>query len=193
MRIEIDSLSMKFAKNTVFSKLTTTINGGTSLVLGSNGSGKTTLLRIIAGLQKQTSGECQIVRDGEVINEFDFETLFLCSPDLELYSELTVLENMKLVAGLMNCSLPSFSNWQLDKHQKKLYGRLSSGYKQRAKLMMAFLKSYPILLLDEPEQHLDNKGINHMTDCIEERNDCGLITIVATNHPWRKWHVAVNL
>ncbi len=193
MRIEMDSLTMKFSRYAVFENLTETVESGVNLILGSNGSGKTTLLRIIAGLQKQTSGECRIIIDGESMDNIGYETIFLCSPDMELYSELTVQENMKLLAGLMRCNLTSFADWRLEKLRKKLYGHLSSGYKQRVRLMMAFLKTFPILLLDEPEQHLDKQGISFVTECIEERSDNGLLTVVATNNPWRNWRVAVNL
>ncbi|MCK5743991.1 MAG: hypothetical protein KAH30_04580, partial [Caldisericia bacterium] len=70
---------------------------------------------------------------------------------------------------------------------------LSSGYRQRTKLVVAFMGESSILLLDEPEQHLDEIGISKLTTEIEKRNDLGLTTVIATNHPWRNWNVVIKL
>ena len=186
---------MKFGKNTVFKNLSTDFSEGVSMVLGSNGSGKSTLLRIMAGLQNPTDGECKLFySDIEIRNLEDlYEKIFLCSPDIELYSDLTLQDNLKLFAGLMNVKIPDLSEWNLEKFKNKKYGELSSGYKQRAKLIVAFMGKSPILLLDEPEQHLDEAGVSKLTEEIEEREGLGLTTVIATNHPWRNWNVVIKL
>ncbi len=186
---------MKFGKNTVFKNLSADFSEGISMVLGSNGSGKSTLLRIMAGLQNPTDGECKLFDlDGEISHDENvLGKIFLCSPDIELYADLTLWDNLKLFSGLMSSKIPDLSEWNLQKFKNKKYGELSSGYKQRAKLIVAFMGKSPILLLDEPEQHLDEIGISKLTEKIEEREGLGLTTIIATNHPWRKWNVVIKL
>ncbi|MEZ4812201.1 MAG: ATP-binding cassette domain-containing protein [Caldisericia bacterium] len=182
---------MEFGSKLVFSDLSAVFNPGISVVLGSNGSGKTTLLRIISGLQKQTEGELEFVGFSETFETDEMRDIFLCSPDISLYHELTVKENIKFVSELKK-AFPDVSGWGVEDHLDKKYGELSSGYKQRIKLIVSFLINPEILLLDEPEQHMDENGILKLTDEIEKRNRNDLVTIVATNHLWRNWDVVVK-
>ncbi len=193
MRVNVKSLKMEFSDKEVFSDLSVRFDSGISVVLGSNGSGKTTLLRVISGLQKQTEGELEFVGFSKGFETNEMKSIFLCSPDVSLYHELTVVENIKLVSNLKKKAFPDVSGWDIEDHLDKKYGELSSGYKQRIKLIASFLINPEVLLLDEPEQHMDEKGILKLTDEIEKRNRNGLMTIIATNHLWREWNVVVKL
>ena len=177
-------------------------------IIGMSGSGKTTLLNTLIGFYTPDAGD--ILFYSKIDNEY--KSVFNSLPEVRrtfgfatqvpsLYPKLTVKENLAYFSTLHRIPKQIAENnisvlldiTELSSEKNQLVQNLSEGMKKRLSIACALIHNPSILLLDEPEQHLDTKGINHMTDCIEERNDCGLITIVATNHPWRKWHVAVNL
>lgn len=108
----------------------------------------------------------------------------MCSPDLGLYKEMTVFENARFFADLARVPVPDFGAWGLSGHLEKRYHELSAGLKQRAKLMTAFAVARDVILLDEPEQHLDAEGKAILDNVVSSFS--GLV-VVATNNPWRDW------
>lgn len=182
------NLGLAFGKVRVFEDLSFKAEGGTWLVKGANGSGKTSLCRIISGLMRPTKGEFKWF-DGknlekhELIGKVGFAT-----PEMGLYEDQTVTSNVKLFETLTNSKM--VDSFGVSKHGRKMFGELSSGWKQRVKLLVAFLGDPELLVLDEPEQHLDDEGISILTEMISKRSK---LTIVSTNNPWMKLETLVDL
>jgi ABC-type multidrug transport system ATPase subunit len=189
--VKANDLGHSYPGKQVFSGLSFHSQPGIGLVLGRNGSGKTTLMRILAGLLAQKKGKVSWEQDGKELDSGALLGLLtLCSPDLSLYHELTLNENVAFFAQLSNIPMPSLDLWGLKKYSQTMFTKLSSGYKQRAKLMIAFMGNPMLLLLDEPEQHLDKDGLELLTSHIEKRE---YQTIIATNNPWKGWPVLASL
>lgn len=189
--VKANDLGHSYPGKQVFSGLSFQSQHGMSLVLGRNGSGKTTLMRILSGLLAPKKGNVAWIRDGKELGSSALlGQLTLCSPDLSLYHELTLNENVAFFARLSNIPMPSLDLWGLKKYSQTAFSKLSSGYKQRAKLMVAFMGNPMLLLLDEPEQHLDSEGLEMLTGHIEKREHP---TIIATNNPWKGWPVLASL
>lgn len=67
MSISINSLSVEFSAKSLFDNISYIINPKDRIALvGKNGAGKSTMLKIIAGLQKPTSGNVAMPRDTTV-------------------------------------------------------------------------------------------------------------------------------
>ena len=67
MSISINSLSVEFSAKSLFDNISYIINPKDKIALvGKNGAGKSTMLKIIAGLQKPTSGNVAMPRDTTV-------------------------------------------------------------------------------------------------------------------------------
>jgi NitT/TauT family transport system ATP-binding protein/sulfonate transport system ATP-binding protein len=130
------------------------------VILGPGQSGKTTLLRIIAGLEKPTTGT--ITLDGEPIRG--------PGPDRGLVFQSYMLFPWKTVAGNVRVGLklagvPKSEHDGLVRHYLDLVGlkgfdgfyphQLSGGMKQRVGIARAFATRPKVMLMDEPFGQLD--------------------------------------
>jgi len=128
-------------------------------LIGASGCGKTTLLRIIAGLEKQTSG--QILLNGKVIEATGRER-GLVFQEPRLFPWLTLEENIafgikgrvekRVLQGIVQDLLVMV---ELSDFAKAMPNQLSGGMAQRAAIARALAADPLILLLDEPFAALD--------------------------------------
>jgi NitT/TauT family transport system ATP-binding protein len=134
-------------------------------VLGPSGCGKTTLLRIIAGLERPTSGRVQI--DGTVI-EGPNQKLGMIFQDYSLYPWRTVNENIAF--GLELHGVPKEKRHRVVQNYLALAGlsdfgnsyphELSGGMRQRVAVVRALAVEPSVLLMDEPFGALDAQTRN---------------------------------
>ncbi|HHU29808.1 MAG TPA: heme ABC exporter ATP-binding protein CcmA [Firmicutes bacterium] len=189
-RVEIKNLAKAYGQRRLFSNISVTIEYGTVFaVAGPNGAGKTTLLRIICGLLPPSAGEVSVSVDGRVLSAGERRAkIGLVSPDLELYNELSALENLEFFARLRG--LP-FSPEEardllayvgLKGRENDLLAAFSSGLRQRLKLAYALQHRPPILVLDEPAANLDGEGVRLVENIIACQRKRGIV-IMATNEP----------
>ncbi|ARC83896.1 heme ABC exporter, ATP-binding protein CcmA [Clostridium argentinense CDC 2741] len=148
--LEFKNISKAFGSNVLFNNSSFYINRGEKIgIFGENGTGKSTLIKIIIGEEKLNNGEMWI--------SDSLEIAYLSQNVIDLDSEITPLEligelprdNMgKVRTMLFNMGL---SNRILDTKIKYL----SFGEKMKVKLAGFILKNYPLIILDEPENHID--------------------------------------
>lgn len=133
--------------------------------VGPSGCGKTTSLRMIAGLEKQTSGD--IVIGDRVVNDLhpkdrDIAMVF---QDYALYPHMTIRENLSF--GLKNLKKPkSYIDEQvqnaasilgLEAMLERKPRELSGGQRQRVAVGRAIVRDPQVFLFDEPLSNLDAK------------------------------------
>jgi ATP-binding cassette ChvD family protein len=165
-------------------------------VLGVNGSGKSTLLRIMAGLDKEFSGE-GFVAEGARVGYLPQE------PHLE--PELNVRENVMLGVAAKKNILDRYNDlamnysdetademtklqdeieaknlWDLDSQVDQAMDalgcppddadviKLSGGERRRVALCRLLLEQPELLLLDEPTNHLDAETVNWLEGHLRE-------------------------
>ncbi|MDP9189164.1 MAG: ABC transporter ATP-binding protein [Actinomycetota bacterium] len=138
--------------------------GRTLAVLGPNGSGKTTLLRILAGLLRPSGGEASVLGSelpGEVwklrgrVGYLGHEPL--------LYRDLSPNENLRLAARLHGLGREQatgriarlLADVGMERRADDRVGEFSAGMAQRVAACRAVLHEPELLLLDEPDSHLD--------------------------------------
>ena len=146
--------------------LTHTIEDGEFMVLvGPSGCGKTTALRMVAGLEKPTSGTIEI--GGRVINNVppkdrDIAMVF---QNYALYPHMTVAKNIAF--GLQMHGFPRgeiegrvrevSAILDLGDLLKRKPAQLSGGQRQRVAMGRALARHPQVFLLDEPLSNLDAK------------------------------------
>ena len=153
MSLNIHDLSKSFGQKTILTGFSYDFSDtGVYILRGKSGIGKTTLLRIIAGLDKEYSGN---VSGGGIGNvSFAFQ-------EYRLFPELSALENVMLAKpndneADRNSAIEMLTQLGFSSADMNLIpSELSGGMKQRVSLARAFLKNTPILLLDEPTKELD--------------------------------------
>ncbi len=189
-QIEAEHITQQFNRRIIFRDISFRVSSGESLVLtGHNGSGKTTLVRIICQLIRPYRGQVRFLRDNRAIpNERIYPHIGLVGPYLQLYNNLTALENYTFFARIrgLPVDVSLFRRWM---ERLGLKGRemdelrtYSSGMLQRVKYVMALFHQPDILILDEPTSNLDEEGTATVYEIMQEQKK-EKILILATNEP----------
>ena len=173
-------------------------------IVGVNGAGKSTFLKIMAGIEKDYTGEAWAAEGISVgylpqepvlddkLNVYENVTLGLKDQKdlLDRYNELAVNysdENADELAELQN-QIESKDLWDLDSKvnqalealrcpdSDKSVSNLSGGEKRRVAICQLLLKHPDILLLDEPTNHLDAETVAWLENYL--KNYQGTIVLI---------------
>lgn len=153
--LKVLGLSKTFGKQQVLQDLNLEVTSGEFVaIVGRSGCGKSTLLRLVAGLERPTTGG--ILIDGEPLRQIN-KSARVMFQDARLLMWRRVLENVGL--GLPR-NWQAKAEWALS--QVGLADRagewpavLSGGQRQRVALARALVSEPRLLLLDEPLGALD--------------------------------------
>ncbi len=164
-KIELVSLTKRFAEVAVDGIDLTVPSGEFFSLLGPSGCGKTTTLRLIAGFEQPTSGRI-LLDDVDVSavppHRRQVNTVF---QNYALFPFLTVFDNVafglkgrKLARTDLNDRVcKALELVKLRSYEKRRPGQLSGGQQQRVALARALVMEPSVLLLDEPLGALDAK------------------------------------
>jgi ABC-type multidrug transport system fused ATPase/permease subunit len=146
-------------------------------IVGPTGSGKTTLAMVLLRFLDPAAGS--VTLGGKDITALDGEALRrivgLCAQDAHIFDS-TLAENLRLArpgadeadlrealrrARLLNWadSLPDGLDTPVGEHG----ARLSGGQRQRLALARVLLADFPVVILDEPAEHLDGQTADALT------------------------------
>ena len=155
--------------------------------LGPNGAGKTTTLRLILGLLRKQTGT--IFLFGKSFDTHRIEILKTVGSLIEspsVYEHLTASENLRLMQPIYRVASDRISEVLemvgLAGTRKKLVSQFSLGMKQRLSIGVALLHRPSLLILDEPTNGLDPKGIVEMRDLLKKLNREDGVTILISSH-----------
>jgi spermidine/putrescine transport system ATP-binding protein len=164
-RIELVSLTKRFAEAAVDNIDLDIASGEFFSLLGPSGCGKTTTLRLIAGFEQPTAGK--ILLDGADVSAVpphrrNVNTVF---QSYALFPFLTVFDNVAFglrtkkldKADLQRRVHEALDLVHLRSFEKRKPGQLSGGQQQRVALARALVLQPSVLLLDEPLGALDAK------------------------------------
>ena len=166
--------------------------GGFNILLGTTLSGKTTLMRLMAGLEKPTTGE--VWAGGRNVTGLPVQqrSVAMVYQSFINYPSFTVYENIASplkVAGLskqeIDDKVHQFADLlQLTPMLNRLPKELSGGQQQRTALARALVKGAELVLLDEPLANLDYKLREELRDELPKLfADTGATVVYATSEP----------
>jgi heme exporter protein A len=190
LQLELIDLAADYGARRVFAGINLSLRAGEILVVaGHNGSGKSTLLRLLCGLQRPTAGRVIFHVGGARYTPDEARAqIGWVAPDLQLYRELTALENLAFFAqvrGLRRsrADLEALLEMvELGGRGDDLLAAYSSGMAQRLRYAYALLHAPAVLLLDEPTVTLDERGAALFERVVARQRERG-ITVIATNDP----------
>ena len=169
--------------------LSMTVPPGQSMALiGHNGSGKSTFLRMVAGLLDPSDGEIEIAGFDLTDVEARATTSFL-PDDPVLYDDLSLREHAEYIS-----KLHGGDGWDdyaeslcvrlgLEERIDDLPSRFSRGLRQKTSIVLALVRPFSLLLVDEPFVGLDQPGKLVLLELLAEVHAEGAATLVATHDP----------
>ncbi|WP_442506162.1 ATP-binding cassette domain-containing protein [Novipirellula sp. SH528] len=160
-------------------------------LLGANGAGKTTVIKMLTGLLPPTAGAGRVAgadmrRAGQAIKE----RIGYMSQAFSLYQDLSVVENIRLYAGIYGLSrrmARERTDWIIDMaglagREKALSGSLPMGVRQRLAIGCALVHRPQVLFLDEPTSGVDPIGRRRLWDIIFDLSRNQGVAILVTTH-----------
>lgn len=192
VEIHFDNVSQNFEGREVLRRLSITFHGGmVTAVAGANGSGKSTLLRLAARLILPTSGTIETLRDGVEVRGAEYRAMLaMATPEMELYTRLTVRENLIFLLSARGGSCGDADLQELlarvglpAEVLPRMAGQLSTGMRQRVRLAVVLGTDAEVWLLDEPGLALDEQGRALLLSETRAAAKRGRLILWATNEP----------
>jgi putative ABC transport system ATP-binding protein len=168
-------------------------------IIGASGSGKSTLLHLIAGLDRPTKVNGQILevcgqsllgRSESWLATFRARNIGFVLQFFGLLPTLTVLENV-MIASYFGGSKRGerkkgaedvLKSVGLDDRFHYFPNQLSGGQKQRVAIARALVNKPKILFADEPTGNLDTKSGKEIFNLLKKLNEKFGLTIVIVSH-----------
>ena len=186
--VRMDRVTKKFGSEVVLKETTMAMSRGKVYgIVGNNGSGKTVLMKCICGFLPVTSGsicvgEKYIGKDtdfpeslGLIIETPGFLTEYTGKKNLEIIADL----NRKISAGEIRRVLQRVG---LDPDLKKPVAKYSLGMRQRLGIAQAIMEDPDFLILDEPFNGLDKRGVVDIRSILLDLKRRGKTILLASHN-----------
>src|ERR1700704_2929074 len=165
-------------------------DGEFMVLVGPSGCGKSTTLRMIAGLERVTSGTISI--GGQVVNHLEPKDrgISMVFQSYALYPHFNIFKNMAYGLEVMKKTKEFIADMvgrtakalQLDHMMDRKPQALSGGQRQRVALGRAIVRNPKVFLFDEPLSNLDAKMRVQMRSEISRlHNELGTTMIYVTH------------
>jgi ABC-2 type transport system ATP-binding protein len=181
---------MAYGSVVVLEDIDLTVTAGEIVALtGVNGVGKSTLLSCLAGFRRQAEGTVSVLGGPPRDNAEFWRSVTIVADQPTWYPGLTIRELLELVRmthrPLRGWCLPAdelVEIFGLSARADASPLSLSSGQRQRLSLAAALARPSRLLLLDEPEQSLDEGFRQELATLLREQYAANGGTVVMATH-----------
>ena len=176
--VAVDSLSLVVGESEIFG------------LLGPNGAGKSTAIKMMVGLTRPDSGSIKIAGYDISLDPVNAKRLLAYVPEKGyVYEKLTAWEYLTFISGLYGLDEGMFNKnaseylgiFGLSDWKDEMISNFSMGMKQRLLLSAAFMRSPRVIILDEPHNGLDPKGVRLLKDILFKLRSEGTTIILSTH------------
>ena len=187
--IIIENATKKFGTQTVLNNVSLTLEDGKIYgFVGQNGCGKTVLFKSICGFIYLDRGTITV--DGKVIGK-DIEIrkdagIIIESPGfLPNYSAFKNLKFLTMIKDNIGDEQikSTLISVGLDPESKKVVGKFSLRMRQRLGIAQAIMENPHILILDEPMNGLDKRGVEDIRKILMDLKKKGKLILLASHNP----------
>jgi ABC-2 type transport system ATP-binding protein len=190
--VELEHVSKTFDETAVLRDLTLRVSGGQIYgLIGPSGCGKTTTIRLLVGMLEPSEGAVRVM--GVAPRHFSTrhrEQIGYTPQGFYLYPTLTVIENVRFVAGLYGVPwlqrrrrvrevLQFLELWDA---RNRLGRDISGGMQRRLALACALVHGPSLLFIDEPTAGLDPVLREKIWGLLKRLRDEGRTIFVSTQY-----------
>lgn len=190
--IIVDRLVKRFNDFTAVDDVSFSVDHGEIFgFLGPKGAGKSTSIRMLCALLRPSSGAASVAGfDVQRYAERVRGSIGYMSQKLSLYSDLSVVENLRFFGGVYGARglrLRDRVDFAIEmaglaERAEALVSTLSGGWKQRLALGCAILHEPPVIFLDEPRSGVDPISRRRFWDLIYSLSAGGVTVLVSTHY-----------
>lgn len=186
--VKLVKVSKSFGKERVLKEISHSFETGKIHgIVGFNGSGKTVMFKCICGFLKPDSGYVK-VQGKQIGKEVDFPKslgMIIESPGflphLSGYVNLKRLADLQKIIGKAEV-MDAITRVGLDPCSKKKVGQYSLGMRERLGIAQAIMENQELLILDEPFNGLDKRGVTDVCRLFEELREQGKTILLAAHN-----------
>ena len=189
--VKFENITKKFNETVAVDNVSCIFEAGTlTTLLGPSGCGKTTSLRIIAGLERATSGKILVDNEDVTILPATDRDVSMVFQSYALFPHMSVIENVSYGLKMINVNKEEYTEKaletlklvNLDGYENRMPSELSGGQQQRVAVARAIVLKPKVLLFDEPLSNLDAKLRRQVREDIREiQQKLGVTTIYVTH------------
>lgn len=186
--VRLEQVSKKFGEEWALKEVSVQLERGKIYgIVGNNGSGKTVFMKCICGLLPITSGKIW-VGGKEIGKEIDFpESLGVIIETPGFLSGLTGRKNLEILADLRKRTdrtgiEEAMRKVGLSPDMKKQVSKYSLGMRQRLGIAQAIMEKPEFLVLDEPFNGLDHRGVEEIRKLLKDLKEEGKTMILASHN-----------
>jgi ABC-2 type transport system ATP-binding protein len=174
--LSVHDLSVAYGERTAVQRLSLEVRPGEIYgLLGSNGAGKSSTIKSIVGLVRPAAGTIQVFGHDVQTASLAAKARIGYVPETSmLYEALTPREFLDFVASVRRLDPVTTAAraknlviaFRLTEEFEEPIATLSNGTRQKVLLVAALLHQPPLLVLDEPLNHLDPRSLRLMKDLL---------------------------
>jgi len=191
IEVKFENITKKFNETVAVDNVSCVFKAGTlTTLLGPSGCGKTTSLRLIAGLERASSGKILIDNEDVTLLPATDRDVSMVFQSYALFPHMSVIENVSYGLKMAKVkkdeyiekSIETLKLVNLEGYEDRMPSELSGGQQQRVAVARAIVLEPKVLLFDEPLSNLDAKLRRQVREDIRNiQQRLGVTTIYVTH------------